>query len=293
MHHDTQTVSRSAADGGDLFLRRWSPDPLQHTGTGEVLRGDARGVVALVHGVHEHSGRYAWLAGQLMLRGFEVWAVDLRGHGQSAGARGAVGAFDDFLDDLDVLLEHARRAADGRPLFLMGHSMGGLVVSRGVTAGRVSEIDGLVLSSPALAVAAPALLQKAAPLVAKWAPRFPAGKLDLSQLAHDPAVARAYREDPLNTVRPVAAALGWEILQTVRAVREQPEAFTMPLYLFHGTADAIVPVEASEWLYAAAPSDDKTLRRLDGLRHETFREAERDAILADLGDWLTDHLPSD
>ena len=290
MHHETETVSRPAAAGGDLFLRRWSPDPLQHTGTGERLRGSARGVVALVHGVHEHSGRYAWLAGQLMLRGLEVWAVDLRGHGQSAGLRGAVGAFDDFVDDLEVLLDRARAAADGRPLFLMGHSMGGLVVCRGVTAGRVGEIDGLVLSSPALAVAAPRLLQKAAPLVARWAPRFPAGKLDLSQLAHDPAVARAYREDPLNTVRPVAAALGWEIMQAIRAVRADASAFTMPLYLFHGTADEIVPVEASEWLYAAAPSADKTFRRLEGLRHETFREAERETILADLGDWLVQRL---
>ena len=271
MHHETETVQTPE---GARLLRHWAPD------------GGARVVIALVHGVHEHSGRYAWLAGQLMLAGAEVWAVDLRGHGQSDGERGMVGRFDEYLDDLDLLLDRARASAGARPLVVMGHSMGGLVVSRALTSGRLGEVDGVILSSPALGVTASAWLQKAAPLVARWAPRLPAGRLDVSQLSRDPAVGRAYREDPLNTVRPVAAALGWEILQAVRAVRERPEAFDVPLYVFHGTDDGIVPVAATRWLAEAAPPERLTVREHAGLRHETFREPEREEVVAGITAWL-------
>ena len=271
MHHETETVQ--TPDGARL-LRHWAPD------------GGARLVLALVHGVHEHSGRYAWLAGQLLLAGVEVWAVDLRGHGQSDGPRGDVERFDDYLDDLDLVLGRAREAAAGRPLVVMGHSMGGLVVARALTLGRLGAVDGVVLSSPALAVAAPALLQKVAPFVARWAPRLPAGRLDVSALSRDPTVGRAYQEDPLNTVRPVAARLGWEILQAVRAVRARPEAFDLPLYVFHGTEDTIVPVEATRWLADAAPSSHLTVQEHPGLRHETFREPEREAVVEGLVGWL-------
>lgn len=271
MHHETETLQ---TPDGARFLRHWAPD------------GGARLVLALVHGVHEHSGRYAWLAGQLMLAGVEVWAIDLRGHGHSEGERGMVDRFDEYLDDLDLLVERARAAADGRPLVVMGHSMGGLVVSRALTEGRLDAADGVILSSPALAVDASALLQRAAPFIARWAPRFPAGKLDVSRLSRDPTVGRAYQEDALNTVRPVSARLGWEILQTVRAVRERPEAFGVPLYVFHGTDDTIVPVEATRWLAASAPPEHLTVQEYPALRHETFREPERERVVAGITDWL-------
>ena len=271
MTHETGTLR--TADGLDLFTRRWTPD-----------QGTAA-AVALVHGVHEHSGRYAYVASALMRRGIAVWALDLRGHGRSPGPRGQVAAsFDEYVGDVERFLEHVE--ADGAPLFLMGHSMGGLVAAATVVDRGTAGLAGVVLSSPALAVEAPALLRRLAPLVARWLPDAPATRLDLSRLSRDPVVARAYREDPLTTKGGVRARLGWEILRTAERVRQRAEAFDVPLYLFHGTADRITSPDGTRWLAEHAATRDVTLRLYEGYYHETLNEPERDDVIRDLADWL-------
>ena len=273
MTHETGTLE--TADGLSLFSRRWAPD-WQPT----------RLVVALVHGVHEHSGRYAGLASDLMARGVAVRAVDLRGHGQSPGERGQVEAsFNEYVRDAEALLDAAAADADGLPVVLMGHSMGGLVAARTVQERGADGLAGLVLSSPALAVDAPAWLTALAPHVARWLPNAPATRVDLSKLSHDPAIERKYREDPLTTVAGVRARLGHEIVRATERVRERPDAFALPLYLFHGTADAITDPAGTRWLAEHAPGD-VTLRLYDGLYHETLNEDDRDRVVADLADWL-------
>jgi alpha-beta hydrolase superfamily lysophospholipase len=275
MTHETGTLR--TADGLDLFTRRWTPD-----------RG-AVAVVALVHGVHEHSGRYAYLASALMRRGIAVHALDLRGHGQSPGERGQVEAsFDEYVGDVARFLDETRAAAEGAPLFLMGHSMGGLVAAAVLVDRGTDGLAGVVLSSPALAVDAPALLRRAAPVVARFFPDAPVTRLDLSGLSRDPVVARAYREDPLTLNQGVRARLGHEIVRTAERVRQRSDAFDVPLYLFHGTADRLTSPEGTRWLAAHAASDDVTLRLYEGLYHETLNEPERDDVIGALADWLAD-----
>ncbi len=271
MTHSTEPLA--APDGTALFLRRWTP------GFG------GRGAAVIVHGVHEHSGRHAQFAAALMTRGVEVVAYDQRGHGQSGGARADVEHFSDFVDDLSTVIEHV----GGRPI-LFGHSMGGLVAASYVVERGAEGLAGLALSSAALRTfPVPRLLEKAAPYVAKWRPTQVVTKLDLSKLSHDPAVERAYREDPLNTVSGIRARLAHEILLASRRVQAHPEAFTLPLYLTHGTADRITPPAGSEWLAAHAPSADVTLRLVDGGFHELMKEPDRDAIIADAADWIAAH----
>ena len=276
MHHTTGTLT--AADGTALFTRRWSPD------------FGARGAVLVVHGVHEHSGRHAYFAAALMARGLDVFAYDARGHGQSEGARADVERFSDYLDDLDAVLAHVRADAGGKPLVLFGHSMGGLVAASHVAERGADGLAGLVLSSPALhTFPVPRLLERAAPVVARWRPGQVVTKLDLSKLSHDPAVERAYREDPLNTVSGLRARLAHELLLASRRVQTRADAFTLPLYLMHGTADRITPAAGSQWLADHAPSPDVTLRLVEGGYHELMKEPERDAIIADAADWIADH----
>ena len=277
MHHSTGTLA--AEDGTALFTRRWTPD------------FNRRGSVVVVHGVHEHSGRHAYLAATLMGRGLDVFAYDQRGHGQSGGARADVARFGDFVDDLGVVLAHVRGESDGRPVVLLGHSMGGLVAAAYVVEKGADGLAGLALSSPALhTFPVPALLERAAPHVARWRPLQVVTKLDLSKLSHDGAVERAYREDALNTVSGVRARLAHEILIASRRVQAHPEAFTLPLYLMHGTGDRITPVGGSEWLAAHAPSADVTLKLYDGLFHELMKEPEQDAVIAHLADWIVAHV---
>ncbi len=273
MTHSTGTLS--TPDGLDLFTRQWVPD------------GDVVAAVALVHGVHEHSGRYAYVASTLMRRGIAVYALDLRGHGASGGERAQVETFDDYVGDVRLFLDHIAEDVSA-PLFLMGHSMGGLVVAATVVDRGTGGLRGVVLSSPALQLPddTPALLQKLAPVVARWLPNVPVTRLDLSVLSHDPTVERAYRADPLTTKRGVRARLGYEILTTGERVRQHPEAFDVPLYLFHGTADALTDPAGTRWLAEHAASDDVTLRLYEGLYHETLNETERDDVIAALADWL-------
>lgn len=277
MTHETSTFR--TPDGTDLFTRRWTPD------------GPVRAYVVLIHGVHEHSGRYAYVASALMRDGIAVRALDLRGHGQSPGDRARVEAFTDYSRDVAAFLADALTETGGAPVFLMGHSMGGLVAAATVVDRGTAGLAGVVLSSPALQIPAETspLLQKLAPVVARWFPWLPASRLDLTRISRDPAVVRAYREDPLTTKKAVRAHLGYEIVRTIDRVRDHPEVFDVPLYLFHGTDDRITDPAGTEWLAEHAASGDVTLRLFDGLYHETLNEPERAEVIAALADWLLAH----
>ena len=123
-----------------------------------------------------------------MAKGLDVTAYDAAGHGLSGGPRADVERFSDYLDDLDVVLAHVRETASGRPVVLLGHSMGGLVAASHVAERGAAGLAGLVLSSAALhTFPVPRLLEKAAPYVARWRPTQVVTKLDLSKLSHDPA----------------------------------------------------------------------------------------------------------
>ena len=266
-------------DDVTLFTRTWTPDL------------PTRAVLALVHGVHEHSGRYAYMASALMRRGIAVHAFDLRGHGHSDGPRGQVEGFDEYVDDLSTFFLQVRAAAGDLPVFLMGHSMGGLVVSSTVSHRGTDGLAGIVLSSPALAIPdQPKVLTALAPVVARWLPNIPVTRLDLSRLSRDPTVARSYEEDPLTITQGVRARLGYAIIRAIDEARERPEAFDVPLYLFHGDADEVTDLEGTTWLAEHAASDDITLRIWEGLYHETLNEPERDEVIGALADWLDTHI---
>ena len=277
MTHDTGSLD--APGDVTLFTRRWTPDR------------PVRAVVVVVHGIHEHSGRYAYVASTLMRRGIAVHALDLRGHGQSSGARGQIQGFDEFLDDVQTHLAEVRAQAGDLPLVLLGHSMGGLVVASYVVERGTDGLAGVVLSSPLLKVpdGTPALLLKALPVVSRWLPRAPVDRLDLSGLSRDPTVIRAYRDDELTTKQGVRARTANEMARAIARVRQRPEAFDVPLYVFHGTADTITDPVGSEWLAAHAGTDDVTLRLWEGLYHETMNEPERDEVIAALADWIEAH----
>ncbi len=195
MTHDTGSlISR---DGRTLFTRSWTPD------------GEPRGVVLIVHGLHEHSGRYAYAASALMQRGYAVRALDLRGHGRSDGPRGQVEGFDEYVDDLRLFLSRVEEEAGDRPVFLMGQSMGGLVVARLVAGGGAAEVAGVALTSAVLDVpeGTPRWLLSVADVLARWVPTLPVQSIDLSALSRDRASRRRTRPTPLRSSR--ASASGW------------------------------------------------------------------------------------
>jgi lysophospholipase len=271
----------TAADGLRLARLVWRPPD------------EARAAVAVVHGYGEHGGRYAQLAEELAATGLTVSAYDLRGHGRSAGRRGHVRRFVEYLDDTALFLDGARREAAGRPLFLLGHSMGGLIAASYAEQRPVDDLTGLVLSAPFLRLAIPVTGAKlfAARVASFVVPTLDVGNsLDASGLSHDGEVVDAYRTDPLN--HSVATAR-WatEMLAAQRHALSAAGSIRLPLLVMVGDDDAVADPAAGRELFAAASSADKTLRRYPGYFHEIFNETGRDVPVADLTAWLQERVP--
>jgi len=263
MTHETAFFETTG--GLKLFEQRWAP------------AGTPRGVLAICHGYAEHSGRYAWTAAQLTARGYAVEALDLRGHGRSGGERVFVNTFEEYLEDVDRFLARVRARHPGLPIFLLGHSMGGGVVTAYVVA-RNPKLAGVLLSGSALLGPRPA--------PAPSAPATPPAPLPASAISRDPAVVAAYENDPLVYRGLPRADRASAFAGAFKLVQEGMDAIDLPLLIMHGTGDLLVPFAGSENLFARAASKDKTLKLYEGLYHEILNEPEKDRVVADILEWL-------
>jgi alpha-beta hydrolase superfamily lysophospholipase len=267
-------LSTPGAAGAALFRRGWIPD-------------SARASVLVVHGFGEHSGRYERVAQWLAARGFAVHAYDHRGHGRSTGRRCHVDRFDEYLDDLAVVLEQIRADAPENPVFLIGHSMGGLVVAT-FARERSPSVCGVVLSGAALALPQGKSRIQMARLIRAVLPRLRlSAGLDLEGLSTDPRVLEAYLADPL-VERRMTASLAVELLAAVERTGAGGADMELPLLVLHGGDDPICASEGSERFAAAAPAARFICYR--GLRHEIFNEPSSPDVLADVASFLEQQL---
>jgi lysophospholipase len=244
-----------------------------------------------VHGLAEHSGRYADFAGHFVSRGFAVSCFDLRGHGKSGGRRGYVTHFEDYLEDLDILRGLSVRDNPSRPLFLIGHSVGGLIACAYAASGD-RGLQGLVLSGPTLKPGASVspLTIALARVLSALAPRLGVSTIDASSISRDKAVIDAYVSDPLVYRGKIKARLGGELIKAMEALPAKLPRIAVPVLILHGSADRLSNIEGSSMLHRAVASRDKTLRVYDGLYHEVFNEPERESVFEDLENWLTTRL---
>jgi alpha-beta hydrolase superfamily lysophospholipase len=271
-HHEDRFDAR---DGLSLFEQWWLPD------------GEPVAAVVIVHGIDEHSGRYARLAGDLNRHGYAVYTMDLRGHGRSAGDRVLIRSFDQYLDDVEVLLERVAARQPGKPLFLLGHSMGGAIVALlGIL--RPPKVRGLVLSGPAVVVGGRVfpVLRHLARLASLLWPTLRVARMGCRYISRDPAVVEAFRNDPLVFHGRFPVRTGAEILRAAKRIHSGMGKLRLPLLILHGTKDFSTDPEGSRLLAAHAGSADKTLRLYPGLYHEVFSEPEREQVVADLLAWL-------
>ena len=269
----------SARGTSRLYRQSWLPD------------GPSRAAILLAHGLGEHSGRYEHLAAHCTARGFAVHAVDHYGHGRSEGLRGHVERFSVYVDGLRSLRDDVRGQHSDLPLFLLGHSMGGLIAATFLGEDQAS-FRGCVLSGPALrSDAEPSKLAMALVRLISWlAPTAPLIGLDPSGVSRDPAVVKAYVNDPLVHHGKATARLIAELSSTMRATLAAAPAIGLPLLVMHGDADILTSPAGSQALCDAATSADKTLKVYPGLYHEIFNEPERDEVLGDMSAWLEAHL---
>jgi len=279
MNRELHLFELQAVDGVNLSGRAWLP-PVP------------RAVIALVHGINEHSGRYGFIAERANQQGLGLASIDLRGHGRSPGDRAYVERFDDYLLDVDALLAGTRELASGLPIFLMGHSMGGAIALRWLVQ-RPQTVAGLILSSAALRIGAevPRLLIALAPLLSRWLPRLRGTRLDPSLISNDPAVVAAYAGDPLVSLEAPPARTGAELLQAMATSQEAAARLTLPVYLFHGDADRLTDPAGSREIFDAWGGADRSLRLWPGSRHETLNDLDREQVVAELLQWVLDRCP--
>ncbi len=266
-------------DGLQLFEQSWLPED------------ERRSTVVIVHGIAEHSGRYAHVASYLTQRGHAVHTFDLRGHGRSEGPRVFVRSFDEYLDDLHLFLQRVRKEAPEQPLFLLGHSMGGTIAAL-YALERSQNLSGLILSSPMIRFGGevPKALQWVSGIISALFPRLPTMAVDRALISHDAAIVAEAEKDPLNYHGRIRARPGMELLRAGRRVEQQMGQIKLPVLVIHGTDDHLTEAGASADLYRQAASTDKTLSFYEGLYHETLNEPEKEEILSGIANWLDEHL---
>jgi acylglycerol lipase len=251
------------AGGVELFRRSWIP------------RQPPSATLVLVHGLGEHSGRYDHVGRFLAERGVAVHAYDQRGHGRSGGRRGWVERFTDFLDDLEIMLRAVAEESGNADLFLLGHSMGGLIVTAYLVERR-SRPRFVVLSGPAIV-----------PLI-DAADRC----IDPTRLSKDPIVWQRYLTDPLVLRERVTDELLARLADGLALLPGRAGELDMPILLIHGEADALCSAAGACMYLESSASPDLTIRLYPDGRHEMFNETERERVLADLWQWMSEHLAS-
>lgn len=266
-------------DGLEMFSRSWAPE------------GAPKAVVCIVHGLGEHSGRHGHIGEAFAEAGFALVAFDLRGHGRSGGKRGHFPSFDAAMDDIHQHIRQGSEKFPGLPVFLYGHSMGGLLVLNYATYHK-HTLSGVIVTGAGLR--SPVLEQKAKLTLAKVlggllpTMTIPTG-LNIEALSRDPEVVRIYEKDTLvHDVATLSTTVHIGIFAVNRVFAHATE-FSTPLLLMHGAADRLTYPRGSQEFAGLVPGDC-TLKLWDGLYHEIHNEPEQNEVFAFIIDWMNSQL---
>jgi alpha-beta hydrolase superfamily lysophospholipase len=259
--------------GMKLFVRSWRP------------QGAARAVVAICPGFNSHSGQYEWVGAQLAASGLAAYAIDLRGRGKSDGDRFYVEKVDDYVSDLGKLIALAKSREPGLPVYLLGHSAGG-VTSCIYALDHQRELAGLICESFAYKVPAPDFALAALKGLSHLAPHAHVLALPNAAFSRDPAVVAAMNADPLiahenQPTRTVAA-----LARADDRLKTSFGQITLPVLILHGTEDKATKYQGSEEFYANAGSADKTLKLYQGHFHDLLNDVGKKGVMADILAWL-------
>lgn len=252
---------------------------------------ELRAVVIIVPGFNAHSGYYAWVAEQLAATGLAVYAVDLRGRGNSDGERFYVNDFGDYVSDVASVVALAKSREPGLPFFLLGHSAGG-VVSCLYTLEHQSEIAGLICESFAFQLPAPDFVLAVFKGIGHLAPHAHILHLKNETFSRDPNVVQALNDDPLVGQETQPSQTMAAMVRADERVKEGFPLITLPVLILHGTLDKNAKPTGSQLFYDMASSADKTLKLYEGSFHDPLNDLDKEEVMADIKSWLNARLPS-
>ena len=279
--YHAKTDTFASHDGVNIFYRQFQA-------------ADERARLVIAHGLGEHSGRYGNVVDRLLPANYSLWIPDHRGHGQSGGKKGHVLNFEQYLLDLRLMVELAKKdLPEGRKIFLLGHSMGGLIALYFVLQNP-ELIDGVIASSPALGmvIEVPAVKNALGQVMSfLWPGLLLGNELDATKISRDESVVKAYQNDPLVHDR-VSARWFTEMLSTMEEVNRQASRMQIPVLMQVAGDDHLVNAQSSMQFFDKLTLADKTLYMYDGLYHEIYNEhdEQRQKVLGDLEAWLENHI---
>ncbi|KAF9587221.1 hypothetical protein IFM89_039561 [Coptis chinensis] len=269
--------------GDTLFTQSWTP-----------ISNGIRGLVVLLHGLNEHSGRYSDFAKKLNANGYKVYGMDWIGHGGSDGLHGYVHSLDYAVNDMKVFLEKILKENKGLPCFCFGHSTGGAIILKALLDPNIGVlVKGVVLTSPAVRVQPThSIFRVLAPIVSFLLPtyQFRAANKNGTSVSRDPEALIAKYTDPLVYTGFIRVRTGYEILCISSYLQQHLSRLTTPFLVLHGTADAVIDPEASLELYQKASSPDKSIKLYKELLHDLLFEPEREVIANDIIEWLNSRI---
>jgi lysophospholipase len=273
---DTAQVAKgfiNSADGTKLAYRAW---PVH----GSKLN------LAVVHGLGEHSGRYERFAKGMARFQMGTWAIDLRGHGDSAGQRGHVDSWSQWIDDTAAFVRHVENQTSGE-VVPVGHSFGGVVTLSAIRSGKLPNARRFVLSSPALELKAsvPAWKSSLGKMMSNIAPKLAMNnEVDAGTVSRIPEVVEAYRSDPLVHSK-ISSRLYAEWQRAAAENLARAGDISVPFLILAGSADRLIDPDGSRHLHAAAPAMSE-LRMLDGRYHEPLNDRDAEEVFSLIAEWL-------
>jgi acylglycerol lipase len=280
-----QKVQSSIADEGTLesaggiklFFRSWRPC------------ATPRAVVAIIPGFNSHSGYYEWVGNQFVSQELAVYAVDLRGRGKSDGERFYVETFADYISDVAALMAHVKSREPGLPIFLLGHSAGGVLACL-YALDHPGELAGLICESFAFQTPAPDFALAVLKGLSHVAPHAHVLHLKNEDFSRDPSVLETMNSDPLIAHETQPTRTVAELVRADERLKKEFPALHVPLLIVHGTADKAAKPGGSQFFYDTAGSADKTLKLYEGSHHDPLNDLDKEAVLRDIERWIATRL---
>jgi acylglycerol lipase len=269
----------AGAGGQQIFTRSWRP-----------AVGQPLAMVVIVPGFLSHSGYYTWVGERLAAGGLATHALDLRGRGKSNGERFYVETFDDYVDDVRTIVASASAQDPGLPVFMLGHSAGG-VVGCLYALEHASDLAGLICESFAYQLPAPDLALTILKGLSHLAPHAHVLKLAHADFSRDPAVVAAMDSDPLIAGESQPAQTVAAMVRADERLSREFPLVTLPLLIMHGRADKAAKPSGSQRFYELAGSTDKTLELYEGGFHDLLNDLDKERVLADIARWIAQRIP--
>lgn len=263
-----------------IFTRSWLPE------------GNPRGVMILIHGFNAHSGYMIWPAEQFAANGLACYALDLRGRGKSEGERFYVENFSDYLEDVNKLVSIAKSENPNLPVYVLGHSAGGVIATSYVFEHQ-AEIAGLICESFAYDVGLPDAVGLILKGVSHLTPHLHVYSLKNADFSRIPEVVEAMNNDPLIANESQPAETAAEMLKAADRLTENFPKFTVPVLIIHGAADHVTQPAGSQRFYDMAGSTDKTLKLYKDHYHDLLNDLDREVVMADIQSWIDQRLPAE